>query len=233
MADPEGKEIEATFCFVDVAGFTALTETHGARAAADLVDRFIELVRLALAGRGRIVDRAGDAVFVVVPGPAQALEFVSQLYETASKEPDFPVLRAGLHHGEAVERNGAYFGAAVNLAARVTAEASGGRVLAPRGIALAAREQGLPVTSLGKRRLRNLRAAVEIFSLRLSKEDDVPTIDPVCRMRVDPARAAGQVTVGDRQHWFCSLRCVEVFAASPATYIEEQPVDMADENTEP
>ena len=52
-----------------------------------------------------------------------------------------PAVRVGLHHGTAVERDGDYFGAAVNLAARVSAEANGGEVLltghtaalAPRG----------------------------------------------------------------------------------------------------
>ena len=34
------RTIEATFCFVDIAGYTALTDTHGERAAADLVDDF-------------------------------------------------------------------------------------------------------------------------------------------------------------------------------------------------
>ncbi len=38
-----------------------------------------------------------------------------------------PAVRVGLHHGTAVEPDGDYFGAAVNLAARVSAVASGGR----------------------------------------------------------------------------------------------------------
>ena len=46
------------------------------------------------------------------------------------KEPDFPVLRAGLHRGRAVERGADVFGAAVNLAARIASSASGGEVLA-------------------------------------------------------------------------------------------------------
>ena len=37
--------IEATFCFIDIAGYTALTDTHGEVAAADLVDEFHDLIR--------------------------------------------------------------------------------------------------------------------------------------------------------------------------------------------
>ena len=40
-----GTTIEATFCFVDIAGYTALTDTHGEHAAADLVDEFGAMVR--------------------------------------------------------------------------------------------------------------------------------------------------------------------------------------------
>ena len=36
---------EATFCIVDIAGYTALTDTHGEQAAADLVDDFAGLNR--------------------------------------------------------------------------------------------------------------------------------------------------------------------------------------------
>jgi len=41
-----GGSVEATFCFIDVAGYTALTETHGGIAAADLADEFRELLRI-------------------------------------------------------------------------------------------------------------------------------------------------------------------------------------------
>lgn len=56
--------MEATFGFVDLAGFTALTEAHGAEAAADCVHRFVRSVEEALADEGRLIERIGDAVFV-------------------------------------------------------------------------------------------------------------------------------------------------------------------------
>ena len=40
-----------------------------------------------------------------------------------------PAVRVGLHHGSAVERDGDHFGAAVNIAARISAVATGGEVL--------------------------------------------------------------------------------------------------------
>ena len=53
------RNIEATFCFVDIAGYTALTDTHGELAAADLVDDFAELIRTAAEPLGHLQSLIG------------------------------------------------------------------------------------------------------------------------------------------------------------------------------
>lgn len=213
--------MEATFCFIDVAGFTALTETHGPDAAADLIAKFKALVEAALGDGGRIVDRAGDAFFVVTPSPEACIGFLARLFAAAAREPEFPDLRAGLHHGEALEREGSYFGADVNLAARVAAHASGGTVLATAGVVRAAESLGIAVTPLGPRSFRNVRAAVELYSLGIASGGVETVVDPVCRMRVEAARAPARLRFGERDYWFCSLRCAGLFAESPETFAGE------------
>jgi adenylate cyclase len=188
--------MEATFCFVDLAGFSALTEAHGDAAAADLVLRFTSLVTTTMGVTARLVKTIGDAAFVALPAPAQAVGFIGRLVARIAQESDFPVLRAGMHHGDAVERNGDVFGAAVNLAARLA---------------------GRSVTSLGSVRLRNLREPVELFDLGVDVCDD-EVIDPVCRMRVAPGRAVGRLTLSGSSYWFCSLRCAGLFARDPGAY---------------
>jgi class 3 adenylate cyclase len=209
---------EATFCFVDLAGFTALTETHGDRAAADLVERFLALVEASLNDETRIVDTIGDAVLTISPSPDEALDFLARLFTKVATEPDFPVLRAGLHHGEVVERGGRFFGTTLNLAARVAGQARGDQVLATRPVADAARQAGIQVTSLGAHTLRNLREPVELFSLQLSGADANSVLDPVCRMRVDKEAAAGHLRFSETDFWFCSLHCAGLFAAEPERY---------------
>jgi adenylate cyclase len=209
--------MEATFCFVDLAGFSALTEAHGDAAAADLVLRFTSLVTTTMGVTARLVKTIGDAAFVALPAPAQAVGFIGRLVARIAQESDFPVLRAGMHHGDAVERNGDVFGAAVNLAARVAAYARGGQVLGTAPIADAARQAGRSVTSLGSVRLRNLREPVELFDLGVDVCDD-EVIDPVCRMRVAPGRAVGRLTLSGSSYWFCSLRCAGLFARDPGAY---------------
>lgn len=206
-----------TFCFVDLAGFSALTEAHGDDAAARFAIRLAELVERALAGQGRLVKTIGDAAFVVAPTPEYAIRFVSQLWTLAADEPDFPVLRGGLHHGEAVERASDVFGAAVNLAARVAAQARGGQVLVTAVVADAARAAGYSIASLGRVTLRNVRDPVDVFALELAR-DARGLVDPVCRMRVSPENAAGRLSIDGVEYWFCSFACVRSFAADPEVY---------------
>lgn len=212
----EPQSIEATFCFVDVSGFTALTEAHGDSAAADLVQRFVEMVRESLAAPGRLIDAIGDAVLVMHPEPTPAVAFVVRLFERASAEADFPALRAGLHHGPVVERAGRYFGATLNLAARVAGEARGGQILYTAPVAAALPSGRFASVRLGEYTLRNVRDRVALFALESPTSDVV--IDPVCRMQVEPDRAPGRLRHEGATYWFCSLECAEKFAASPAAY---------------
>src|SRR5713226_4779845 len=45
------------------------------------------------------------------------------------------------------------------------------------------------------------------------------TLDPVCGMTVDPARAAGSVDHAGRTYFFCSAHCTEQFRAAPGKYV--------------
>ena len=211
--------IEATFCFVDLAGFTALTEEHGDEDAADVATRFAELTRQALDRGDRLVKTIGDAVLVTTPDPAQGVALVERLLTSAAQVPGFPVLRAGLHHGDAIARDGDVFGAAVNLAARVAAEAHAGEVLGTEPIAHAARESGIPVAELGAVLLKNVHDAVDLYSLGLVVGATETPEDPVCHALVDRRGAAGRLRWRGVEYWFCSLPCAAAFASNPAWHV--------------
>jgi adenylate cyclase len=196
-----------------------LTEAHGDEAAADLVERFVALVEAAVRGAGRVVKSIGDAALVTVADPDQAVAFMQRVCAAARAQVGFPALRAGLHHGEAIERGGDVLGGAVNIAARVTAYARGGQVLATERVALAARARGVEVTDLGPVALRSLSAPVRVFTLGLGERRIEEAIDPVCRMRVDRTAAAGRLRWRDTDYWFCSLDCVARFVDRPAAYV--------------
>ena len=201
----EDQAIEETWCFVDVAGFTALTDVHGDVAAADLVERFVLLVRDALGDQSRLVNTVGDAVFVTCDDPIAAVEFLDKLFRAADSEADFPTLRAGIHHGPVVKRGGSVFGASVNLAARVAGQARGGQILATRVVARLIEPRAVETTDLGKFRLRNIAEPVGLVAVHVAKEGSSKVLDPVCRMSVAPEHAPARLRHGGADYWFCSL----------------------------
>jgi class 3 adenylate cyclase/YHS domain-containing protein len=207
-----------TFAFVDMSGYTALTEAHGDDSAAECAARFYDLSRLALQGDTRIVKRIGDAVMLVSSSARDAVATVARLVAAAETEPDFPELRAGLDAGHAVERDGDYFGAVVNLAARIGAHARAGEVLCGESVARALEGDGsFRVVPLGSTTFKNVGRAVPIYSV-LAREAPALSgvVDPVCRMKL--ARPRVTVEHGGRVFAFCSDACADRFRASPQDY---------------
>src|SRR3954468_22066486 len=122
----ETATVEATFVFADIAGFTALTEAHGDHDAAALVADFCRSVRAELpASGGTEVKTIGDAVMLTIPDPAAAIRLGLRITHELMRGQGAPAVRVGVHPGPAAGRDGDYCGAAVNLAARVSGEASG------------------------------------------------------------------------------------------------------------
>jgi len=101
------------------------------------------------------------------------------------------------------------FGAAVNLAARVTGQASGGQTLVTRPVANAARQDGRTVVPIGTFTLRNVADPQELFEVSLGPPRAAGSVDPVCRMWVEHGRASGFLHYSDSDYWFCSLACGE------------------------
>jgi adenylate cyclase len=208
---------EATIAFVDLAGFVALTEAHGARTAADLAVRFSALARQAAAPPARIVKTIGDAVMICAPEAAAGLTATASLIQACLREPDFPLARGGIDHGTVEERDGDYFGPAVNLAARLTSHTAGPRLLLTEQVAAAATSVGYHIEPVGPLTLRNVSRPVTAYAIRLDDRTQT-VIDPVCRMQLDPATAPARLHHNGRDHWFCSRDCIAAFAAHPEAY---------------
>jgi class 3 adenylate cyclase len=218
----EGQTIEGTFCFVDIAGYTALTDTHGEVAAADLVDEFAALIRSSIEPSGRLLELIGDCAFIVFPDPMIAKAALSTLYRSIADRQNFPVVRAGLHHGTVLVRGGRHFGSTVNIAARVAAQAVGGQILCTEHVAETlkqAKGSDVDVEYQGPATLKNLPQPVELHEIVFSEFSRQYAIDPVCKMQVDKRRAAGDLHFNHHTYWFCSLFCVERFARQPEAYV--------------
>jgi class 3 adenylate cyclase/YHS domain-containing protein len=212
-----------TFLFADIAGYTALTEAHGDDDASELAIEFCrELSDITHERGGEVVKTIGDAVMVRHRDPAQAVELGLIAAHDVISGHGFPAVRVGMHHGPAVAREGDWFGATVNLAARVAGLAAGGEVL----VTAVVREHAerMPAVRLehrGEHRVRNVPGPVELFAAVPANAAREPRqLDPVCHMLVEESQAAGSLRHRGTVYRFCSLECAGRFAGDPDAYAQ-------------
>jgi adenylate cyclase len=221
----ESAENSGTFVFADIAGYTALTEAHGDADAADLAATFCrEISEVARASGGEVIKTIGDAVMVRHSDPSQAVMLGLTSANEVMAGHGFPAVRVGMHHGPAIEREGDWFGATVNLAARVAAVAAGGEVLVTAAVRDAVRElDDVEFESRGEQRMRNVTRPVPLFAaVHNAHTREGHHLDPVCRMLVAEGREAGTLRHGEERYCFCSLDCARQFLQDPDAYVASQ-----------
>ena len=215
---------EHTFVFADLAGYTALTEAHGDDDAAHVAIAFHELAYRCLPAGARIVKTIGDAVMVVAPSIVDGVGVALRLARDLAALRDFPGVRIGVHAGAAAERDGDFFGAAVNLAARVAGVARAGEIVCTEVIAAVALEGRLAdARPMGTVRLKNVATPVALYELATG----VPTgplhhLDPVCRMRVAADATPASIVHDGVILYFCSAACASRFEDAPELYLPDR-----------
>jgi adenylate cyclase len=163
-AEIELGQVTMALCFIDLSGFTRYTEEEGDIEALDVVENFVETVEATMPPEAAIVKTIGDEVMVVSPDAASLTEWA---VEFLGRFPQRPRPRVGIHCGEAVYRDGDYFGSQVNLAHRVVNRALAGEVLVTDRVtaAIAAREQ-LEFEPIGQVSLKGFPVPTELFLVR-------------------------------------------------------------------
>jgi adenylate cyclase len=163
-AEIELGQVTMTLCFIDLTGFTRYTEEEGDMEALDVIENFVETVESTLPREATIVKTIGDEVMVVSPDAASLTEWA---VEFLRRFPQRPQPRVGIHCGEAVYRDGDYFGSQVNLAHRVVNRALAGEVLVTDRVAeaIAGRER-LDLEPIGQVTLKGFPAPTDLFVVR-------------------------------------------------------------------
>ena len=150
----DGSEEELAAAFVDLVGFTRLSNDLESDDLEDLVSRFetLALDRCVAAG-AEVVKVIGDAVMFVGAAEVAARAAVS-IVAGAAEDPELPEARAGLDHGPIKPLGGDYFGRPVNVAARLTSFARPGTVVASED--LIEELQRVDASPIGRTRLKGV-----------------------------------------------------------------------------
>jgi adenylate cyclase len=156
-------------CFLDITGYTRLTQERGDRAAADLAEELARLVkRTSVQHGGRPVKWLGDGVMFWYrdPGPAvmSALDMVDGVASAG-----LPPAHVGLHAGPVVIQEGDYYGQTVNMAARIADYARPGEVLVSRSIvdsATSGGDIGVMFAAIGAVELKGVTGTTELHVAR-------------------------------------------------------------------
>jgi adenylate cyclase len=159
---PQLGRLRITIAFADLAGYTRLTEEQGDEQAVSAVERFVEEVERTLPIDARVLKTLGDEVMVVGPDPVALTQWAVGFQSHAPA--GVPPPRIGIHHGEAIYRDGDYYGREVNQAARVVARAAGGEVLVTRAVVDQAEGvDGLHFELIGEVGLKGFSEPTELF----------------------------------------------------------------------
>jgi adenylate cyclase len=152
--------------FLDLTGYTRLTEERGDEAAAELATRLAGLVRgSAREHGGQPVKWLGDGVMFYFPNPGDGVVAALEMVEGVAAEA-LPPARVGIHAGPVVFQEGDYFGRTVNIAARLAEFARPGEVLVSREVVDAAGLDGVALTQIGPIDLKGVSEPLTLFSAR-------------------------------------------------------------------
>jgi adenylate cyclase len=150
-------------CFLDLVGYTRLTEERGDAAAAELAETLAVLVNRSSREHGGVpVKWLGDGVMVHYREPAEAVLSALEMVERLG-EAGLPPVHVGVAAGPVVAQGGDYFGRTVNLAARIAARASAGQVLVSQSVTESASPQGVAFVELGELQLKGFARPVRLL----------------------------------------------------------------------
>lgn len=160
--NPEHRElVELSVGFVDLVGFTALSQSTGSR---DLVEFVREFERAAHAAAvrhdARIAKLIGDEVMFVAESPVNAVAFATEVIDTFCTGGVVP--RGGIACGSLITLHGDYFGPVVNRAARLVDHAVPAEVLVTKGVAVDLGDLAVPA---GRRMLKGFEEPEAVWSI--------------------------------------------------------------------
>ena len=169
MTDTEHPSVARGFLFADLRNYSAWVESHGDHAAATLLGEYRSLVRQAVADfHGAEIKTEGDSFYVAFGSPSAAVTCGLRIIELAAVSQGaagqpIPV-GIGVHAGETVVTDEGYIGSAVNVAARICAQAAAGELLVSDAVRSLTRTYlDVGFIPRGRRRLKGIPEPVGLY----------------------------------------------------------------------
>lgn len=203
-------EANTAILIADLSGYTALTEMHGSIAAADLIDKYIEIVEKSLVGDCILHERMGDEIMVVSESPDSLVATALMIGKSVSNEENFLQVHGGLHYGKLLKRANSYFGSALNLTSRIAAKANPGTFWCSEEYVNALTDQFLvSLESKGSHFFKNISEGKALFELSIENRNSY-YIDPICHMLILDVQNAFSHP-HEANQYFCSSDCLEIY----------------------
>ena len=150
-------------CFLDITGYTRLTQERGDDAAADLATTVARLVqRSSVQHGGKPIKWLGDGVMFYFPEPGPGVRAALAMVDGLAAA-GLPPAHVGLHAGPVLYQEGDYYGQTVNLSARIADYARPGEVLVTQAVADASHEEGVGFADIGPVDLKGVSGGVHLL----------------------------------------------------------------------
>jgi adenylate cyclase len=155
--------------FVDLTGYSRLTELHGDEAAVTFSTLLREVAdRVARDYGGRTVKLLGDGAILLFPNGEAGLRGGADMLTSQVWPSELPPPHIGLHAGPVIQRDGDIFGGTVNVAARLSARAEAGTFLASASAASDVDAHGLIIDPIGSLTLKNISRPLEVVRVTVA-----------------------------------------------------------------
>jgi adenylate cyclase len=155
-------------CFLDITGYTRLTQERGDDAAAELAASVARLVRRSSVDHGgKPIKWLGDGVMFYFADPGRGVRAALEMVDALAAA-GLPPAHVGLHAGPVLYQEGDYFGRTVNLSSRVADYARPGEVLVTQEVADASRDGGVAFDEIGHVELKGVAGTVQLLRAHLT-----------------------------------------------------------------
>jgi class 3 adenylate cyclase len=150
-------------CFVDLTGYTRVTEQRGDEAAARLAGELASLVEdLSSRRDGRPIRWLGDGGMFLFRDSEAAVLAAMEMVDGA-RGIGLPPTHIGIHRGAVIFQDGDVYGRTVNVASRIASQAAAGQVLVSADVKDGVRTDAVRFESRGEFSLKNVADPVELF----------------------------------------------------------------------